>query len=214
MFTGLIEEVGVVQVVKSVSGGKEFTVQAPGVSSKLEIGDSIAGNGVCTTVTAQIKDSFEISAAPETLTKTNLSFWRTGTKVNLERPLKLGDSLDGHWVLGHVDGMAKVTAVQKAGSSVLLTVDLPEELIPYVVPQGSIALDGVSLTVARLEQRRITVSLVRYTLERTNLDDRKVGDKLNVETDILGKHIVQYLQSREKKGKVTLDLLREQGYIT
>ncbi|KPL08049.1 hypothetical protein AMJ86_02055 [bacterium SM23_57] len=213
MFTGLIREIGTVRKVVPSSGGKTFTVEAPGVVADLRIGDSVAVNGACITVTDILSNGFRFAAAPETLKKTTLEKWKPGTKINLERPLKMGDSLDGHWVLGHVDGTVKVTSRKPAGDSVLLTFELTGDLPAYVVPRGSVALDGVSLTIARLEGRRATVSLVPHTLENTNLGDKKVGDTLNIETDILGKHVIQYLKSQGKNPKITLDFLKDQGYI-
>jgi len=213
MFTGLIKEIGTVQKVNPIAGGKEFTVQAPTIAPELHIGDSVAVNGVCVTVTCTNPGIFQFNAAQETLTKTTLSKWRVGTKVNLERPLKLGDSLDGHWVLGHVDEIVKVVSRKSQGSSILLTIELPEDLVPLVVPRGSIALDGVSLTIARLDGRKATVSLVPHTLKNTTLGDRKVGDLLNVEADILGKHVVQYMKTRGDSSKITKDLLKNQGFI-
>ncbi len=211
MFTGLIKTIGTVQKTASSSGGKEFTIQAPETVSALEIGDSVAVNGICTTVTAIKSDGFRFTAAPETLKKTTAGKWRIGTEVNLELPLKIGDPLHGHWVLGHVDTTVKIISRSTAGSSVLLTIEIPKDLTNQVVPRGSIALDGVSLTVARIEGNRVAVSLVPHTLEKTNLRDRNVGDQLNLETDILGKHVIQYLESQEKS-KITLDSLREQGF--
>ena len=213
MFTGLIREIGIVRVVNRQSGGAEFTVHAPKIASEIAPGDSVAVNGVCTTITSVHSDDFQFTAAPETLKKTTLSTWRTNTKVNLERPLKVGDSLDGHWVLGHVDGTVKIKKIHPRGDSILLTVELTKELSPYVVPRGSIALDGVSLTVAQLEGLAVTVSLVPHTLQETNFGDRRAGDQVNIETDILGKHVVQFLQGDRKKSEITLDFLKKQGYI-
>jgi riboflavin synthase len=213
MFTGLIREIGTIQKIVPTTGGKEFTVQAPNIVAELHLGDSVAVNGVCITVTGSDKRGFQFNAAAETLTKTTLSKWKVGAKVNLERPLKLGDSLDGHWVLGHVDNMVKVISRKPQGSSILLTVELPDELLPLVVLRGSIALDGVSLTIARLDGKHATISLVPHTLKNTTLADRRVGDFLNAETDILGKHVVQYIKSRENDSKVTKELLKNQGFI-
>ena len=213
MFTGLIRAIGTVSKVMPSSGGKTFTMEAPEVIADLRIGDSVAVNGACITVTDILSNGFRFTAAPETMTKTTLEKWKPGTKINLERPLKVGDSLDGHWVLGHVDGTVKITGRKPAGDSILLTVELPNELLPQVVPRGSVALDGVSLTIARLEGKHATVSLVPHTLENTNLGDKKVGDSLNIETDILGKHVIQYLKSQGKNPKITLDFLKDQGYI-
>ena len=196
-----------------MSSGKVFTVQAPTIVPEFQIGDSVAVNGVCVTVTSIGTGIFQFSAAPETLTKTTLSKWSISTKVNLERPLKLGDSLDGHWVLGHVDGLVKVVSRKPQGPSILLTIQLPEDLVPLVVPRGSIALDGVSLTIALLDSRKATVSLVPHTLKNTTLSERKIGDLVNVEADILGKHVVQYLKTSGDNPKITKELLKNQGYI-
>jgi riboflavin synthase len=213
MFTGLITEIGTVKRITSASGGKSFEIQASGTVAELHAGDSVSVNGVCTTVTNASREEFRFTAAPETLKKTTLDRWRMGTTVNLELPLKLGDSLDGHWVLGHVDSTTRVTAKKKVGDSVLLAVEIPDKLISEVVARGSITLDGVSLTVARLEGQQATVSLVPHTLKHTTLSDRKVGDYLNLETDILGKHIVHYLNSSGKNPQITLDFLKDKGYI-
>lgn len=211
MFTGLIKTIGSVQKAAASASGKEFTIKAPETVSDLEIGDSVAVNGICTTVTAIQSDGFSFTAAQETLKKTTAGKWRTGTEVNLELPLKIGDSLHGHWVQGHVDTTVKIINRSAAGSSVLLTLELPKELVNQVVPRGSIALDGVSLTVARMEGSKAFVSLVPHTLKKTTLRDRNTGDFLNLETDILGKHVIQYLESQEKT-KINLDSLREQGF--
>jgi riboflavin synthase len=211
MFTGLIKTVGTVQKAAPNAGGKEFTIKAPDIITEIDIGDSVAVNGICTTVTAIQSDGFCFTAAPETLKKTTADKWQIGTEVNLELPLKVGDALHGHWVQGHVDTTVKIVSRQTAGSSILLIVEIPRELTNQIVPRGSIALDGVSLTVARMDGNRITVSLVPHTLEKTNLRHRNIGDRLNLETDILGKHVIQYLESQEKS-KINLDSLREQGY--
>ena len=213
MFTGLIREIGTVKKVTAAAGSKTFEIQVPNITSEFGIGDSISVNGVCTTVMDKMPDGFRFTAAPETLKKTTLDRWQTGTRINLERPLKIGDSLDGHWVLGHVDATVRVTSRKPAGDSVLLTVEVPDDLISEVVARGSVALDGVSLTVAQLDRHQATVSLVPHTLANTTLAERKVGDYLNIETDILGKHIIHYLNSRGEKSNITLDFLKNKGYI-
>jgi len=213
MFTGLIKEIGAVRTVTSASGGKVFEIDCSSTIESLRVGDSVAVSGACVTITDVLKDGFRFVAAPETLKKTTLGAWRTGTKVNLERSLKVGDTLDGHWVLGHVDGTVRVSSRKAVGDSVLLTVEIPDDLRSQVVTRGSVALDGVSLTVAQLEERRATVSLVPFTLANTNLKERRVGDLLNIETDILGKHIIHYLEHKGKDSKITLDFLKDQGYI-
>jgi riboflavin synthase len=211
MFTGLIKTIGTVQKATPSGGSKEFTIKAAEIITEIEIGDSVAVNGICTTVTAVQPDGFRFTAAPETLKKTTAGNWKIGTEVNLELPLKVGDALHGHWVQGHVDTTVNIVKRHTAGSSVLLTVEIPKTLINQIVPRGSVALDGVSLTVARMEGNRITVSLIPHTLEKTTLRHHNIGDHLNLETDILGKHVIQYLQSQQES-KVNLDSLREQGF--
>ena len=211
MFTGLIKTIGTVHKTTTIAGGKEFTIKALETIPQIEIGDSVAVNGICTTVTSIQSDGFRFTATPETLKKTTAGKWRIGTEVNLELPLKIGDALHGHWVQGHVDTTVKIISRTASGSSILLTIEIPKDLTIQVVPRGSIALDGVSLTVARMEGNKATVSLVPHTLEITNLRDRNIGDLLNLETDILGKHVIQYLESQEIS-KINLDSLREQGF--
>jgi len=213
MFTGLIREVGTVRSISSAAGGKVFEIDCLRTAENLQVGGSVAINGACITVTELVRGGFKFNAAPETLKKTTLGAWRTGTKVNLEPPLKVGDLLDGHWVLGHVDGTVRVSSRKTVGDSVLLTVEIPGELVSEIVGRGSVALDGVSLTVAELSGRRATVSLVPFTLANTNLKERRVGDPLNIETDILGKHIIHLLGHKGKHSNITIDLLKDQGYV-
>ncbi|NIM04157.1 MAG: riboflavin synthase [Armatimonadetes bacterium] len=194
MFTGLIEEIGTISVCRAREGGREIAVSYPELAADgLRPGDSIAAAGVCLTVERVESGRFWARVMPQTADTTTLGKARSGQRVNLERALKVGDRLGGHFVLGHVDGLATVLRVERQGDAWLVEVEFPTSLGKYIVPRGSICLDGVSLTVAELNNNRLTVSLVKETLERTTLGEVRPGDKMNLEVDILAKHIVALL---------------------
>lgn len=194
MFTGLIADLGEVRACERDQRGAELEI-ATSLAGELAIGDSIAVNGVCLTATAVGRGEFRAQAIAETLRRSALRELRAGSRVNLELPLRLGDRLGGHIVQGHVDGVATVESVQQEGFSRVLGVELPDELARHVVPKGSIALDGVSLTVSALEGSRLSVSLIPETLERTTLGAAQPGDAINVEVDVLAKHVERLLAS-------------------
>jgi riboflavin synthase len=188
MFTGLTQDVGTVASVDSGSGGARLRI-ATGLGAEVAVGDSVAVNGVCLTATAAAADGFETEAMNQTLEVTSLVGLAAGYRVNLELAMRASDRLGGHIVQGHVDGLGTVASVEEDGFARRLRVGLAPELIRYVVAQGSIALDGVSLTVAALGDDWAEVSLIPETLERTNLGYIAVGDELNVECDIVAKYV-------------------------
>lgn len=192
MFTGLIADIGEVVSCERDERGAELEIQTP-LAAELSAGDSIAVNGVCLTATAVGRGEFRTQAIAETLRRSSLSGLEPGSHVNLELPLRVGDRLGGHIVQGHVDGVASVHTVQQDGVSRVITVELPAELVRHVVLKGSIALDGVSLTISGLEGPRLSVSLIPETLERTTLGARQPGDLVNVEVDVLAKHVERLL---------------------
>jgi riboflavin synthase len=194
MFTGLIADLGEVRACERDRQGAEIEIATP-IAGELAIGDSIAVNGVCLTATAVSSGRFRAQAIAETLRRSSLSDLREGLRVNLELPLRVGDRLGGHIVQGHVDGVGRVESVQQDGFSRVLTVELPDELARHVVLKGSIALDGVSLTISALEDSRLSVSLIPETLERTTLGSARPGDAINVEVDVLAKHVERLLAS-------------------
>lgn len=196
MFTGIIEALGTVARVDDQAGARRITYATP-LSAEVEVDDSVAINGVCQTVVARDASSFQTVVIEETLRKTNFGDLRVGQSVNLERSLRMGDRLDGHLVQGHADCTGRIDAITQEGTNWLLQVSFPEEWAAYVVGRGSIALEGISLTVARLERTRFTVAIIPYTREHTNLHERRAGDAVNLEFDILGKYILrrQDLQS-------------------
>jgi len=195
MFTGLIEEIGEIVSLRSQREGLELSIAAPLLTKDdLKPGDSVAVAGACLTVEKLEPGRFWARVMPQTAQLTVFGKARVGQRVNLERALKVGDRLGGHFVLGHVDGLAQVSRVQDKGDSRLLEVEFPPHLAPYIVPQGSVCLAGVSLTVAELAAPRLTVSLVKETLGRTTLGEARPGDQFNFEVDILAKHAAALLK--------------------
>jgi len=188
MFTGLIEDLGKVEAIERGDDGARLRISTT-LASEIADGDSIAVNGCCLTATAVAADSFETEAMNQTLTVTALSAIEQGTRVNLELAMKADDRLGGHIVQGHVDGVATVASVEDDGFARRIRVELPPELLRYVVDKGSITLNGVSLTVAGLGESWAEVSLIPETLERTNLADLAPGDRLNVECDVVAKYV-------------------------
>jgi riboflavin synthase len=192
MFTGLIADLGEVVACERDEQGSELEVRTS-LAAELSTGDSIAVNGVCLTATAVGPGEFRAQAMGETLRRSSLSDLAPGSRVNLELPLRVGDRLGGHIVQGHVDGVAGVHSVQQDGFSRVITVELPAELARHAVLKGSIALDGVSLTISGLEGSRLSVSLIPETLERTTLGTLQPGERVNVEVDVLAKHVERLL---------------------
>ena len=216
MFTGIIEEVG---ALERLAGG-EIAIRAKKVLEDVALGDSIAVNGICLTVTRFDAAHFTADVMPETIRRTSLAELRRGSRVNLERALTLKSRLGGHIVSGHIDGAGTIAAMKEEGNAILLTVRASDSVLRYIVEKGSVALDGISLTVARVGAADFTVSLIPHTREITNLREKSVGSRLNIETDILGKYVEKLfpggcaLGSAAPKGKdgITMDFLRQQGF--
>ena len=183
MFTGIVEEVGTVRRV----GGGTLSIDAEEILTDVRLGDSIAVNGVCLTVTSFDKNHFEADVMPETVRRTSLAELRKGSPVNLERALTLASRLGGHIVSGHIDGVGTVAGLRQEGNALLLTVAAAPALLRGIVEKGSVALDGISLTVAAVTEETFTVSLIPHTREVTNLRAKRAGSRLNIETDIIGK---------------------------
>ncbi len=198
MFTGLIEDLGRVEAVDTGSDGSRLRI-ATSLGGQIEPGDSVAVNGVCLTATTVDPAGFETEAMNQTLEVTALGGVNTGGVVNLELAMKASDRLGGHIVQGHVDGVGKVASIEEDGFARRLRITLPESLTRYAIDKGSIALDGVSLTIAALGQDWIEVSLVPETLERTNLGEAEVGRKINVECDVIAKHVERLVAPLARK---------------
>lgn len=215
MFTGLIEEVGTVRSLQSRGTTAVTEIEAQQIMPELRPGDSIAVNGICLTVARLSRRRFISELSQETLRRTNLGEIRAGTKVNLERPLLPTTRLGGHFVQGHVDGLGKVAAIQSGNDFADYEFSFPADLESYIVEKGSIAVDGISLTVASLGMHSFRVALIPHTLTHTNLRERRVGDSVNLECDILAKYVQSFLNNRAaaKSGHpLTLEYLKDQGY--
>jgi riboflavin synthase len=207
LFTGIIEEAG---SIVSVSSDK-LTVGAKVTLKDLQIGGSISVNGICLTVTSFDDKSFSVELMPETLKRTNLGLLHPGDKVNLERPLKLNGEIGGHLVQGHIDGTGTVEQISKEGEALLMRFRTEPEVMRYIVPKGFIAVDGTSLTVTTKDNATFGVSIVAFTHEHTILADRKAGDIVNLEVDIIGKY-VEGLAKAPDTG-ITAEFLREHGFM-
>jgi len=207
VFTGIVEEVGVVRELSL----NRLTIEAYKVFEGTNAGESISVNGACLTVTSLSDHSFSVDVMPETLRCTNLGELRYGDQVNMERALAMGGRIGGHIVLGHVDDTGEIMKVTSEGVAKMMRISAPTKLMPYIVNKGFIAVDGISLTVAELDDFSFTISLIAFTLENTTLGDKKPGDVVNLEADILAKY-VESLNKRRGQG-LTLDFLREYGFV-
>ena len=194
MFTGLIEATGRVRHAPIDSDGR-LGIETP-LGADLAAGDSIAVNGVCLTVSFRDTSGFEVDVSPETKRVTTLGALVPGAPVNLERPLKVDARLGGHFVLGHVDGVGRIRSLEADGDCYWLAVDVPEPLAPYLIPKGSIAIDGISLTIASLDESRVRVQIVPYTWAHTSLSVARAQDPVNVEADVIGKYVARLLGDR------------------
>jgi riboflavin synthase len=205
MFTGLVEEAGIVTECAVFKRSAKLAVSAPLVSEGgVHLGDSIAVNGCCLTVigigTGKDQDVLTFDAVPETLARTNLGCLRPGDQVNLERPLQIGARLGGHFVQGHIDDVGTVLAVTPDENAVIIEIEVPEHLSRYIVAKGSVTVDGVSLTVAEVRPRSFTVWTIPHTREVTTLGRRRPGDSVNIECDLLGKYVERLLQAGSESG--------------
>ncbi|HHY30730.1 MAG TPA: riboflavin synthase [Syntrophaceticus sp.] len=212
MFTGLVEEKGIMRGIRKGPVSAALTIES-GFCGELEIGESVAVNGVCLTVTAYNSRTFTADVMAETLDKTNLGLLTEGERVNLERALKVGARIGGHFVTGHVDAVGKIINIAQRGIATEIWIEIPSDLEPYLIPQGSIALDGASLTVAELQGSTMKVSLIPHTLEATTLGLKKAGDLLNIEADLLGKYVCFLLEKKEAGKGFSVEFLAEHGFI-
>ncbi|MGP4108151.1 riboflavin synthase [Virgibacillus sp. L01] len=194
MFTGIIEEMGTVEKMKRVSEQSvEMTLSSAKIMEDVHVGDSISVNGICLTVTNYSSTNFQVDVMPETIKSTSLNALTEGSKVNLERSMAANGRFGGHFVSGHVDGTGKITRKQKQENAIYYDIEIPEELVKYFMMKGSVAVDGISLTVFDVGQSAFTISLIPHTVEETVLGEKDEGDVVNIECDMLAKHVQNLL---------------------
>lgn len=215
MFTGLVAELGTVVALKPLNQSYNITVKANKVLNNLKIGDSVAVNGACLTVVKISGSDFTADVMPETVKLTNLRHLKSGDKVNLERTLRLCDGLDGHIVSGHVEGVGIIASKKAEGIAEVVTIKTPPELLKYIIKKGSIAIDGISLTVTEVTATGFSVSLIPHTAAETTLGFKKPGDEVNLETDIIGKYVEHLLNFKAPDHKQGLSKAKlfENGFI-
>ncbi len=212
MFTGLVSEIGVVRQTVRVSTHLRLTIHAPMIASEASTGDSVNISGACQTISAVDGDRFSVDTVPETLKKTTLGDLRIGNRVNLEQAVRPSDRLGGHIVSGHVDCVGTVRELIKQSSSIEVVVAFPDDFENLVVPQGSISIDGISLTVAALNRGLLRVAVIPTTWEMTTLPELNPGSRVNLEFDVIGKYVVRYMERRKAESRVDERILREFGY--
>ncbi|MBN3037838.1 MAG: riboflavin synthase [Candidatus Omnitrophica bacterium] len=213
MFTGIIEEIGRVKSLNETEAIYRLRIKAPKVSSSLQPGASVCVNGACLTVVQVKEDDLNLEVMAETIRCTNLGQLSGGDCVNLERALKADGRIDGHFVSGHVDGTGILSKKIIQGTDVFMQFKAPEEILRYITLKGSVAIDGVSLSVSHLDHSSFGVSLIPFTLKNSILDQKKIGASVNIECDILAKYIERFSQKRPKQSSITPSFLKEHGYI-
>jgi riboflavin synthase len=214
MFTGIVEDTGKVSKIEHKGQEKRLILELPPCLTEVQLGDSIKINGVCLTIVQKNSRKIELDLSLETLEKTALRELKEGDHVNLERALRLTDRLGGHIVTGHVDGIGNIVEKREESGFLQLSIRIPESVSRYVVQKGSIAIDGISLTVNDCQQGEIRMTLIPYTIEKTTLRNKRVGDRVNLEADILGKYVEKFLDKGDKKiGQVDLSFLKDHGFI-
>lgn len=215
MFTGLIEEVGRTQRVERTGNGARLVITASLPAGEIALGDSVAVNGVCLTVVSKETGLFSFDVSPETMSRSSFRNLRPGSPVNLERALRVGDRLGGHLVSGHIDCVAVVSQLQVVSGNTILTFRMPDRYLRYLIEKGSVAIDGISLTVNEVSSEGFSVNIIPHTLANTTLSLCGVGDEVNIETDLIGKYVERLLGDRESPEKqgVSLELLAKSGFL-
>lgn len=213
MFTGLVEEIGQIRSLKSRGEGLVIEINAKkNIASELQVGDSVAVDGVCLTVIDVGQEKFSVEAVSETLSITTLTSKNVGQSVNLERALQIKTRLGGHLVQGHVDGIAEVDSLEKRDPGLWMTIRIPKHLLSFIIEKGPIALDGISLTIAKVDSDLASIALISHTARNTTIGSKNIGDKLNVEVDVIAKYVHKILQPYIKDNGITFDKLSDSGF--
>ncbi|MDD4842924.1 MAG: riboflavin synthase [Anaerotignum sp.] len=214
MFTGLIEEIGFIDKIASQNSGGQLVIQSKAIQEGAKLGDSISVNGVCLTVTNLTKTTFTADVMPETLKRSNLGGLQKGSPVHLERAMAANGRFGGHMVSGHIDGTGILSAKKQEGNAIRLFIQADAALLRQIIEKGSIAIDGVSLTVISVDKEQFSVGIIPHTGTQTILLNKKIGDKVNLETDIIAKYIQRFMENNNEKQEkpFTLEFLRENGF--
>lgn len=219
MFTGLIEEIGKIKSIQRGGKSIRLTISARKIMDDVKLGDSIATNGICLTVVSFNSTSFSADVMPETMSRTNFELLGAGSRVNLERALRVGDRMGGHMVSGHVDGLGEVVGKEQDDNAIWVSIAAPKNILKYIVEKGSVAIDGISLTVAYVDDKIFKVSIIPLTQEDTTLTSKKQGEKVNLECDMTAKYIEKFMFHREEesnkveKKDISMNFLRENGFV-
>jgi riboflavin synthase len=213
MFTGIIEEIGTIKAILQGTRSVCLTVGADKVIEDMKIGDSINTDGVCLTVVSFNKGAFSADAMPETIRRTNLGKLKVGSRVNLERAMKLNDRIGGHIVSGHIDGIGIIRRTWDEDNAVWFTITTDKSMLKYIAEKGSVALDGISLTIAKVDDSSFDVSVIPHTLNVTTLANKKTGDSVNVECDLIARYLEKIAGFEKEKGNITLEYLAEHGFV-
>lgn len=214
MFTGIVEEIGSIKNIQQKANSSILTIQAEKVLNDVSLGDSIAVNGICLTVTSFSTSSFTVDVMPETIKSTSLRSLQVGSFVNLERAMSANGRFGGHFVTGHVDGIGKIVSKRPVDNAVYYEINVPAHLLKYMILKGSVAVDGTSLTIFDVSSHSFTISLIPHTLSNTILGKKEVGEIVNIECDMIGKYIEHFImkQTKEKPSKLTKQFLHENGF--
>lgn len=213
MFTGIIEETGTVKEIRHNGNNSFIKIGAEKIFSDMHTGDSIAVNGVCLTVTDFCNNIFRADVMNETLNRSSLGSLKTGSPVNLERAMSANGRFGGHIVSGHIDGTGVISSVRNDGIAIWYTISTQPEIMRYIIEKGSVAIDGISLTVAKVTDNNFSVSIIPHTAEKTILSYKKTGDVVNLENDIVGKYVEKLIYSDSRKSNISMDFLAENGFI-
>ncbi len=218
MFTGIIEGLGTVTGIRNSEGARQFAIQSDFFLKDIKTGDSIAVNGACLTAVAVDGNRFSADVSPETLNRTTFNRTKIGERVNLERALRLSDRLDGHLVSGHIDGMAIIVGKQKKANAIIVSMEVSEYICRYLIEKGSVAIDGISLTVNMCRQNYFDVSIIPHTASLTTIGIKQVGEYVNIETDMIGKYVERFLNTGvekddEPKSVIDKELLARTGFL-
>jgi len=213
MFSGIIEEIGQIQKIDFISGGIKLTISANKILEDIKTGDSVSVDGICLTVTSFNKNSFTVDAVGETLKKTTLSKIKNKSYVNLERAIRFNERIGGHLIQGHINSTARIIQLKKIGENFLLQIELPNDLMKYIIKEGSIAVDGISLTVADIIDNKINISIIPHTWQNTTLQYKKENDLVNIEVDFAAKYIENFIRNYlSQKNEISEEMLKKLGY--